>query len=177
MAIETFISREKIHKTNLDLAKQICRDYEGQDVIFVGILNGSFMFCADLVRACFEVGGLSSASVEFMGASSYGDGTESSGELNITLDLKRDIKDKNVIIVEDIVDTGLTLSKLLKVLEKRSPKTLKLASLLYKPARNVHEVNINYLGIEIEDKFVIGYGLDYAGKYRELPFIGVYSEN
>ena len=139
--------------------------------MIAGVLNGAFLFCADLVRAVEGVG----VSVEFMAASSYEGGTETTGNVKIRLDLKTDIANKNVLIVEDIVDTGLTIKSLKALLLARNPKSVKLASLLYKPARNIHKVDIDYLAFEIEDKFVIGYGLDYDGKYRELPYIGVWT--
>lgn len=172
MAIEVYLSEEKIQARVKELADMINKDFAGEEVALVGILNGSFIFAADLARHITVP-----VTIEFMSASSYGDGTESSGELTINLDLKKDIKGKNIIVVEDIVDTGLTLSKLKENLMARAPKSFKLASLLYKPARLKHPVDIDYLGFEIEDHFVIGYGLDYAGRYRELPFVGLYSED
>ena len=172
MAVDVFISEEQIQTRIKELGEQITRDFNGEEVTVVGVLNGAFMFVADLVRT-MEL----PIVLEFIKASSYGDGTTSSGKVDITLDLQKDIKDKNVLVIEDIVDTGLTLTGLLEDFKQRNPKNLKLASLLYKPARCKHKVNIDYLGFEIEDKFVIGYGLDYAGKYRELPYIGVYSED
>ena len=172
MAIEVLISEEKIKNRISELAKNIEQDYQGKDLVVVCILNGAFIFCADIVR---EVN--NSIYVDFMKASSYGDATVSSGNLKIDLDLKVDIEGKHVLLVEDIVDTGLTLTNILDRLGKRKPASIKLASLLYKPARNQFPINIDYLGFSIDDLFVIGYGLDYAGKYRELPYIGVYSED
>ncbi len=169
--IETYISQEKINERVAELGKQISKDYAGEELLIAGVLNGAFMFCADLVR---QIEGVA-VSVEFMAASSYEGGTESSGNVKIRLDLKTDIKDKHVLIVEDIVDTGLTIKSLKGLLAARDPKSVKLASLLYKPARNIHKVDIDYLAFEIDDKFVIGYGLDYDGKYRELPYIGVWT--
>ena len=168
-SVDVYISEERIRSRIRELGKIITEQYKGEELFVVAVLNGSFMFCADLIREikCPVI-------LEFVGASSYGEGTESSGNVKITMDLKRDIAGKNVLVVEDIVDTGLTLSNLLEVFKSRKPKSLKLASLLFKPARLKHKVPIDYLGFEIEDKFVIGYGLDYAGKYRELPYIGVY---
>jgi hypoxanthine phosphoribosyltransferase len=172
MAVDVYISEEKIQARIKELGEQITKDFNGEEVTVVGVLNGAFMFVADLIRAMDLP-----VVMEFIKASSYGDGTVSKGKVDITLDLQKDIKGKNVLVVEDIVDTGLTLTGLLEDFKQRDPKNLKLASLLFKPARCQHKVNIDYLGFEIEDKFVIGYGLDYAGKYRELPFIGVYSED
>ncbi|TNE96334.1 MAG: hypoxanthine phosphoribosyltransferase [Deltaproteobacteria bacterium] len=172
MAVDVYISEEKIQARIKELGEQITKDFNGEEVTVVGVLNGAFMFVADLIRAMDLP-----VVMEFIKASSYGDGTVSKGKVDITLDIQKDIKGKNVLVVEDIVDTGLTLTGLLEDFKQRDPKNLKLASLLFKPARCQHKVNIDYLGFEIEDKFVIGYGLDYAGKYRELPFIGVYSED
>jgi hypoxanthine phosphoribosyltransferase len=110
-----------------------------------------------------------------MAASSYGEGTTTSGQVDILLDIKTDIKGKNVLFVEDIVDTGHTFKKILEMIKTRGPKSVKIASLLSKPARREHQIDIDYLAFEIEDKFVVGYGLDLGGKYRELPYIGIYS--
>jgi hypoxanthine phosphoribosyltransferase len=126
------------------------------------------MFCSDLIKKIERP-----IVLEFMQVSSYGDGTTSTGNVKINMDISGSISGKNVLVVEDIVDTGLTITTLFKILGQRGPKSLKLASLLYKPSRNTHPAKIDYLGFEIEDKFVIGYGLDYAGRYRELPYIGV----
>lgn len=171
MAVDVYLSEEKIQARVKELATQINKDFEGKELHVIGVLNGAFMFTADLVRHLTIP-----VTLEFMSASSYGDGTTSSGKLTINLDIKKDIKDKHVLIIEDIVDTGLTLSVLKKDLEKRGPSSLKLASFLFKPARLEHKVDIDYLCFEIEDHFVIGYGLDYAGRYRELPYVGIYRE-
>jgi hypoxanthine phosphoribosyltransferase len=170
MAVDVFLSENQIQERVKELANSINKDFAGKELHVIGVLNGAFMFTADLVRHLNIP-----VTIEFMSASSYGDSTESSGELKINLDIKTDIKDKHVLIVEDIVDTGLTLTVLKKNLAARGAASLKLASLLFKPARNIHKVDIDYLAFEIEDKFVIGYGLDFAGRYRELPYIGIYS--
>lgn len=167
--VDVFISEEKIQSRIAELGEEITKDFAGEEVVIIGVLNGAFMFCADLIRQIKLP-----VHLEFMGASSYGDGTESSGQLDITLDLKKSIEGKNVVVVEDIVDTGLTLKHLLADLKNRSPKSLKTCSLLHKPSKTEHHFPIDYLAFEIEDQFVIGYGLDLAGKYRELPFIGLY---
>ncbi len=169
MAIETYISQEKINQRNKELAAQIDSDFKGEEVVVVGVLNGAFVFVADLIREM-----KSPVYFDFIGASSY-KGTESTGKVSITKDIKVDIKGKNVVLVEDIVDTGLTISELTKLLQEREPKSIKLASLLHKSVKTEHPVKIDYLGFEIEDKFVIGYGLDYDGRYRELPYIGIYN--
>jgi hypoxanthine phosphoribosyltransferase len=172
MAIETYISREKIDQRLEEIAAQINQDYAGQELYVVCVLRGSFIFCADLVRKIKVP-----VEIDFVAASSYGDAKESSGAVRIDLDVKKDITGRNVLLVEDIVDTGLTITYLNEIFEARHPKSLKLASLLYKPARLKHDVKIDYLAFEIEDNFVIGYGLDYAQKYRELPYIGIYSDD
>ncbi|MCF8060442.1 MAG: hypoxanthine phosphoribosyltransferase [Bacteriovoracaceae bacterium] len=169
MAIDIYLSEEKIQNRIQELAEKINKDYAGKELHIIGVLNGAFMFTADLVRHLNMP-----VTLEFMSASSYGDGTVSSGELKINLDIKSDIRDKHVLIVEDIVDTGLTLTVLRKNLMERGPASLKLASFLFKPARLEHKVEIDYLAFEIEDHFVIGYGLDYAGRYRELPYVGIF---
>ena len=172
MPIEVMINEEEIKKRTQDLAAKIDRDYDGKDLVVVCILNGAFIFCSDLIRCLNRP-----VYVDFMKASSYGDSTESSGELKIDMDLKVDIKDKHVLLIEDIVDTGLTLTRIIEHLGKRNPASMKLASLLFKDCRSQFKVDVDYLGFKIDDHFVIGYGLDFAGKYRELPYIGVYSES
>lgn len=169
-SIGVFLSEEKIKSRVNELANQINKDFQNQEVVIVGVLNGSFIFCADLVRALKIP-----ASIEFVSLSSY-EGTESSGEVSFRMDVKQSLVGKNVIIVEDIVDTGLTITFLMKHMKLKNPKSLKLCSLLLKRARLKIEVPVDYLGFDIEDKFVIGYGLDFDGKYRELPYIGVYGE-
>ena len=171
MAIDVLISEAQIKEKVKELAMAIENDYQGKELVVVCVLNGAFVFCSDLVRQVKN-----SIYVDFMKASSYGDSTVSSGNLKVDLDLKVDIENKHVLLIEDIVDTGLTLTNILKRLSKRKPASIKLASLLYKEARNKYPVNIDYLGFSIDDLFVIGYGLDYAGKFRELPYIGVYSD-
>ncbi len=172
MGISKFLSREEIEKRVKELGAQISKEYKDKDLVLVGVLNGSFIFMADLVREITT----SSLEIEFMGASSY-EGTQSTGEVKINLDLKKGIEGKHILLLEDIVDTGLTISCLLRILKARKPASLKLCSLLYKPARLKHKVDIDYLGFEIEDKFVVGYGLDFNGKFRGLPHIGIYSED
>ena len=165
---DVFISEEDIALRITDLANAITKEFQGEEVTVICVLKGAFMFCSDLVKEIQLP-----VKLEFMQLSSYGESTTSSGNVQIKLDLSSSIEGKNVIIVEDIVDSGLTISTLIKMLEARNPKAVKLCSLLYKPSRTTHKVGIDYLGFEIEDKFVIGYGLDYAGRYRELPYIGV----
>ncbi len=169
---EILISKEEIQSRIYSLAKKINTDFENQELVVVCVLKGAFVFCADLVRQIKLP-----VKMEFMQVSSYGDDIASSGQCQLILDLTGSISGKNVLIVEDIVDTGLTISYLKNLLQARNPKTLKLASLLYKPSNTIHETTIDYLAFEIENKFVVGYGLDYAGFYRELPYIGILNAN
>ena len=150
-----------------ELAEQINRDYAGEKLVVVGVLKGAFMFMSDLLKKINL-----DTEVYFLKAESYGKSTESSGTVKITKDVECDIKGMNVLLVEDIIDSGFTMCEVFKLLGERQPKTLKLASCLSKPSRRECEINIDYLGFEIPDKFVIGYGLDYAEKYRNLPYIG-----
>lgn len=168
------ISKKEIDERLKVLGDDITKAYAGDDadLVLVGVLKGSFVFLADLCRHIdleFKI--------DFLQASSYGDAQESSGEVQITQDLSSPIEGKNVVLVEDIVDTGLTMKYLLEVLRARNPKSLKVCSLLEKKARAKHEVPIDFLGFGIPDKFVIGYGLDLSGAYRNLPFIGVVETN
>jgi hypoxanthine phosphoribosyltransferase len=149
-------------------AHYLPRTQAGDELVVVGILKGSFVFLADLVRA-IEL----PCQVEFMGVSSYGDATESSGVVQVTQDLTKPVKGKHVLVVEDIVDTGLTMKYLLENLATRGPRSVMLASLLEKPTKNLAGVKVDFLGFSIPDKFVVGYGLDAAGLYRNLPFIGL----
>lgn len=150
------------------LAAQINLDYEGKDLLLVGLLKGSFVFLSDLMKKITLP-----CSVDFMVVSSYGAATVSSGKVNMKKDLSEDIRGKDVLIVEDIIDSGITLNAVMDILKGREPASLKLCSLLSKPSRRVQEVHIDYLGREIPDEFVIGYGLDYNEKYRNLPYIGI----
>lgn len=150
------------------LGTEISRDYEGRTPILVCILKGAFVFLADLSR-CIGI----HHEIDFMAISSYHGGTESTGVVKIEKDLKSNITDRDIIIVEDIIDTGLTMNHLLQLLETRNPRSIRVCSLLDKSSRRVEEVPVSYRGFEIPDEFVIGYGLDYDEKYRNLPFIGV----
>lgn len=165
---DCLISEEEISLRLNDLARAINDEFDGEEVTVICVLKGAFMFCSDLIKKINLP-----LKLEFMDLSSYGDSMNSSGEVKLNLDIESQIQNKNVIIVEDIVDSGLTMKFLLETLKFRKPKKLKLASLLYKPAKNKYKIDIDYLGFEIDDKFVVGYGLDYAGRYRELPYIGV----
>jgi hypoxanthine phosphoribosyltransferase len=169
MSYPVLYSREVIQKRVEELGKQISKDFKGEELIVIGILKGSFIYCADLIRELDLP-----VQVEFMSVSSY-EGTQSTGNLRINLDINADVSGKNVLLVEDIIDTGLTISSLVESFEKKNPKTLKVTSFLYKPVRLEHKVNIDYLGFEIKDHFVIGYGLDFNGQFRELPYVGIYN--
>ncbi len=151
-----------------ELGVQITRDYKGKDLTLVGILKGSAFFATDLARAIDLP-----LTVEFLGVSSYQGGTETTGEVRITSDLTKPMAGKHLLIVEDIIDTGLTMKFLLENLQARHPASLKICALLEKPSRARAKVPIDYKGFVIEDKFVVGYGLDFDEKFRNLPFIGV----
>ena len=150
------------------IAGEITRDYAGQEPVFVGVLKGSFIFIADLMRHVDL-----HCSVDFMAVSSYGKGSVTTGAVKINKDLSENIEGKHVIMVEDILDSGLTLSYLTKYLMQRKPASIRIATLLDKPARRRAEVKPDYVGFEVPDAFVVGYGLDYAEKYRNLPYIGI----
>jgi len=164
----TMLSAETIAARVRELGAQITRDYVDRPLVLVCVLKGSFVFAADLARAIDLP-----LRIDFLGVRSYGEGTESSGVVQITQDLSRPIAQEDVLFVEDIVDTGLTIAHLMDLFRTRNPRSVKVCSLLHKPARARMKVNIDYLGFTIEDKFVVGYGLDYAEKYRNLPYIGV----
>ncbi len=165
--IETLFSAEQIQARVIEMGRQIARDYQNREVVVVPVLKGSFVFAADLVRA-MDV----TTNIDFLGLRSY-EGTESSGVVQITSDLTKPIEGKDVLIVEDIVDTGLTMQYLFENLETRRPASVRLASLLHKPARTKVDIHIDYLGFTIDDVFVIGYGLDFDQHYRNLPYLGV----
>ncbi|MGI5325553.1 hypoxanthine phosphoribosyltransferase [Actinomadura nitritigenes] len=150
-----------------ELAAQIDADYEGRDLLLVGVLKGAVMIMADLARALHTP-----ASMDWMAVSSYGSGTKSSGVVRILKDLDTDILDRHVLIVEDIVDSGLTLSWLVSNLRSRGPASLEICALLRKPEAVKTDLDVRYIGFDIPNEFVIGYGLDYAEKYRNLPFVG-----
>lgn len=165
--IDTLIDAETIGAKVRELGAQITADYADQELVVIPVLKGSFVFAADLTRAIDLP-----LKVDFFGVRSY-DGTESSGVVETTLDLSKPIQGKHVLIVEDIVDTGLTMKYMLENFQTRRPASLRLASLLHKPAKTKVPVEIDYLGFEIEDVFVIGYGLDFDQRYRNLPYLGV----
>jgi hypoxanthine phosphoribosyltransferase len=159
-----FYSNEEIQAKVKELGEAITRDYQGKNPIFIGVLKGCFVFMADLMRNVDLP-----CEIEFMAVSSYGKGTTTSGAVQINMDLKRDIEGRDVIIVEDIVDTGLTMHKMLEVLGNSKPASLAIASLFLKPARLRVPVEVKYSAFEIPDRFIVGYGLDYDGLGRNLP--------
>jgi hypoxanthine phosphoribosyltransferase len=165
---EALITEEEIAHRIEALGKAITNDYENEDLVIICVLKGAFIFCSDLIKKINRP-----LALEFISLSSYGDSTNSSGNVRLEMDITANIEGKNVLIIEDIVDSGLTIKTLMDMLSVRNPRTIRLASLLFKPVKLKHQVKIDYLGFEIEDKFVIGYGLDYAGRYRELPYIGI----
>jgi len=166
--LEPMFTADRIARRVKELGTQIERDYEGKELVLLGVLKGSYIFISDLARAIDLP-----LSIDFIGLSSYGEATESSGIVKITSDLTRPIERKHVVIVEDIVDTGLTMRYLLDNMATRRPASVKLCTLLHKPSRVRTRIPIDYLGFEIEDRFVVGYGLDANDKYRNVPFIGV----
>lgn len=168
MQIKELISKQKLEGKVRELGKQITNDYEGEEVTLVGLLRGSVVFLADLCREIdLEV------KIDFMNVSSYGNSMESSRDVKILKDLDDSIKGKNVIIVEDIIDTGYTLDLVISMLKERQPKSLKIATLLDKPARREINMDIDYVGFVIPDAFIVGYGIDYSQKYRNLNYIGI----
>ena len=162
------ITEEDVDKRIAEVARQISKDYEGTEVHLVGVLKGSVFFLCELAKRITVP-----VSMDFMSVSSYGAGTKSSGVVRITKDLDEPLEDKDVLIVEDIIDSGRTLSYLVEILKKRNPASMRICTLLDKPDRRVVDVDVEYTCFNIPDEFVVGYGLDYAQKYRNLPFIGV----
>jgi hypoxanthine phosphoribosyltransferase len=168
IAMELLISEEKIQQRVSALAKQISKDFRGREVLLIGVLKGSIIFMADLSRKL-----KTPVKMDFVRLASYGSGTRSSGEVQLTLNLETSLRDKDVLVVEDIIDTGITLQYLLRRLKARRPKSLRVVALLDKPGRRQVELKVDYIGFRIEDRFVVGYGLDYAEQFRNLP--GIYA--
>lgn len=165
---QILFSEEMLQKRVRELGEQISADYAGKEPVLVSVLRGSYIFMADLSRAIDQP-----CSIDFMAVSSYGKGTTSSGQVQITKDLSDDIEGKDIIVVEDILDSGNTLYYLLQILQARKPASIRLCTLLDKPDRRVRDIVADYSGFSIPDAFVVGYGLDYAEKYRNLPYIGI----
>ena len=165
---DILLSDEVIHRRVKELAKQISKDYAGKELVTIGILKGAVIFLSDLIRYIDQD---VDVVMDFMAVSSYGDSTKTSGIVKITKDIDINIRGKNVLIVEDIVDSGLTLSYLIRMMGEREPESIRVCVLLDKEERRKVQVNVDYKGFDIPDKFVVGYGLDYAGKWRNLPSI------
>jgi hypoxanthine phosphoribosyltransferase len=165
---EILIPEDRLQERICELGAQISRDYAGQDLLLLAVLKGSVLFLSDLMR-CVTI----PHSIDFMATSSYGASTESSGVVRILKDLDEPIEGRNVLIVEDIIDTGHTLSYLLRMLRARTPKTVRICTLLNKPGRREVDVPVDYIGFDIPNEFVLGYGLDYVELYRNLPYIAV----
>ncbi len=166
--LDTLIDEARLRARVAELGAKITRDYQGKPLVLVSVLKGSFVFLADLARTIDLP-----LAIDFLGLSSYGDDTESSGVVRITSDLSKPVEGKHVVVVEDIIDTGLTMQFLLANLATRGPASVRICSLLHKPARTQVNVPLDYVGFTIEDRFVVGYGLDHAERYRNVPFIAV----
>ena len=164
--LKKLFSREQIGRRVAELGAQISRDFAGQPVILLGVLKGATIFLSDLARHISL-----DATFDFIAVSSYGKDTKTSGEVRLTKDIDQSIEGKNVILVEDILDTGLTLTYLKRAIEARRPRALRIAALLDKPARRIQAVHCDYIGFEIPDEFVVGYGMDLGERYRNLPDI------
>lgn len=169
--ISVYLTEEEVNKRIREMGREITEKFKGEAVYIVCILKGSVYFATELTKRIDLP-----MQIDFMKVSSYGDATKSSGVINVQQDISGDINGKNVIIVEDIIDTGNTLHRLLELFKARNPKTLSLCTLLDKPERRQVEVNVDYIGFPIPDKFVVGYGLDLAEEYRNLPYIGLVEE-
>jgi len=165
---EVLITREQVREKTSELGRQITEDYKDKDPLLICVLKGGLMFLADLMREIQLP-----LEIDFMAVSSYGDSTESRGVVRILMDLERNIRGRHVLIVEDIIDTGGTLNYIIENLRTRDPASIKICTLLNKPARRVLNIPIDYVGFVIPDKFVIGYGLDFGEIYRNLPYVGV----
>jgi len=165
---EILIDEARLQARIVELGEELSTDYAGRDILLIGILKGAVFFMADLMRRLRVP-----CEIDFMAISSYGAGTDSSGVVRILKDLDINIEDRHVLVVEDIIDSGLTLSYLMRNLEARRPRTLEVCALLTKPERREIDVPVRYIGFEIPNRFVIGYGLDFAERYRNLPFVAV----
>jgi hypoxanthine phosphoribosyltransferase len=165
---EILIEEDRLQARIHELGRELSADYEGRELLLVGVLKGAVFFMADLMRSLTVP-----CEIDFMAISSYGASTESSGVVRILKDLDINIENRHVLVVEDIIDSGLTLSYLLRNLESREPASLEICALLTKPSRREIDVPVRYVGFEIPNKFVIGYGLDFAERYRNLPYVGV----
>src|ERR1700693_1553983 len=169
---EILLEEDAIQSRIRELGREVSGDYAGRELLLVGVLKGAVFFMADLMRSIGVP-----CEIDFMAISSYGASTDSSGVVRILKDLDINIEGRHVLVVEDIIDSGLTLSYLIRNLESREPATLEVAALLTKPARREIDVPVRWVGFEIPNRFVIGYGLDFAERYRNLPYVGVLSED
>ncbi len=163
-----FFSEEELKARVKELGAKITQDYDGKSPIFIGVLKGSFVFMADLMRAVRTY-----CDIDFMAVSSYGSGTVTTGAVKINKDLSYNVEGRHIIIIEDILDSGVTLSYLKRYIEARKPASVAICTLLDKPARRKADISPDYVGFECPDAFIVGYGLDYAERYRNLPYIGV----
>jgi hypoxanthine phosphoribosyltransferase len=168
---DVMISKEELQKRVAELGAEISKDYKGQSILAISVLKGAVLFMSDLIRVLNI-----ETKIDFMAVSSYGSSTESTGVVRILKDLDSNIQGENVIIVEDIIDSGLTLKYLKEYLMARNPKSLKICTLLDKPERRVADISADYIGFSIENKFIVGYGLDFNQKYRNLPYISYLEE-
>lgn len=168
---EVLITEGQISEKVKELGEKISKDYKDKDLLVVGILKGSVLFAADLIRSITIP-----CEIDFMAVSSYGNSTESSGVVRILKDLEHGIEGKDILIVEDIIDSGVTLDYLLKYLKARKANSIEIATLLTKPGRRKVDIKVKYCGFEIPDEFLVGYGLDYSEKYRNMPYIGILKE-
>ncbi len=164
--LEIMLTEEEVEKRVTEMGQQISEDYAGKQIHMIGVLKGAVFFMCELAKHISVP-----VTLDFMSVGSYGDGTKSSGVVKINKDLDESLEGKDVLVVEDIIDSGRTLSYLLEILAKRQPKSMKLCTLLDKPDRREKEVHVDYTGFVIPDKYIVGYGLDYAQKYRNLPYI------
>lgn len=165
---EVLFSSDTLSEKVRELAERVSNDYKGKDLVVVGILKGSVIFAAELIKNISIP-----CEIDFMAVSSYGNSTETSGVVRILKDLDSGIEGKDILIVEDIVDTGTTLKYLLQYLKARKANSIEIVALLNKPARRKVDLNVKYIGFEVPDAFIVGYGIDYAEKYRNLPYIGI----
>ncbi len=170
-ALQVLLSENKVRRRVQELGKEIARDYRGKELVLVGVLKGSFVFISDLGRAIDLP-----VTFDFLRVSSYQNGTKTSGTVRIDFDVTQPIRGKHVLLVEDIIDTGLTAKAVMDTLQSKRPASLKLCALLYKPDRARISTRIDYLGFTIPNEFVVGYGLDHAGRYRNLPCVAVLDE-
>jgi len=171
MKLEVLVSKEKLEQIVTDLGRRITEDYKGKELVLVGVLKGGFIFLADLARKIDM-----DVKIDFISVSSYGNSTESSGVVRIIKDIESDVSGKHVLIVEDLIDTGLTLQYLKDLFNTKGCASVKLAAVMDKPDRRKVDLKVDYVGIEIPDEFVVGYGLDYAEKYRNLPEVYIVRE-